>query len=248
MNNYWKSRRPLDCALVMAAGCLGMVAPSAEAALSTYSGSATLTYTINSITNTTNPGNLGDLVVTGFFEQQGGPASHVITSGDGAVNAANAAFPSAPVTSPWSHSFTTSGSVTDGVVDASHLGWFSLDFANQGTDLFNISVTLTYQLDANAAGESAASLVHLDYFNTSASFSGSADAVASSIAQNVASTPGTSAVFNFSLAALGTESLLSDVTITGNLQASAVPLPAAVWLFGAGLAPLFRLRTRKSAA
>jgi len=228
-------------ALGLGLACLTLAAPSAEAALSSYSSSATLTYTINSIVNTTNPGNLADLLIEGSFAQQGAPASFAILTGDGSVTASNPTFGPASVSSPWSYSFSTSGAAANGTVDASHLGWFALDFTNQGSDVFNISVTLGYQLDAGASGQSAASSVHLDYFNGASTFSGFADALAFAPGSPTGSTSGSSGVFNFTLSALGTESLLGDVTITGNLQATTpVPLPPAIWAFLTGCATFCR--------
>jgi hypothetical protein len=49
---------------------------------------------------------------------------------------------------------------------------------------------------------------------------------------------GASPVFNFTLTPGSAEALAGEVKITGNLEASPVPLPASFWLLFAGLSAI----------
>lgn len=249
--------RPLRAPLAASLGlsCLALAAPAAEAALSSYDGSATLTYTINSIVNTTNPGDLSGLNITGSFENVVG-SSFAILGGDGSAASSSLDFGPAAVSSPFSYTFSTFGDVNNGTVTASHLGSFWLNFASLGSDSYAISVTLDYQLNAAASGQAADNAVHLDYFNldhtgsNDYTFSGLGDVLAVAGMAPTDSTTASSGVFNFTLAggAGAWAALVGDVTISGNLEATAVPLPPAIWAFLAGCATLFRARSTRQAA
>jgi len=146
-----------------------------------------------------------------------------------------------------SQKFAVSGNVNDGSVSSSHLGSSGLIFNNSGSDVYLIGVTLNYQLNAAVSGQFADSDVFLDYFNSNYSF-GNIDPVhinASVFAQANAAQSGSSGLFSFTLGPNTTEGLYAKVTINGNLQASPVPVPGAVWLFGSAVAGMGVFGRRK---
>ena len=149
-----------------------------------------------------------------------------------------------------SQTFAVSGNVNDGSVSSSHLGSSSLVFSNSGSDAYTIDVTLNYQLNAAVSGENADSDVFLDYFNTDYSFE-NIDPIlinATVFGQANATQSGTSGLFSFTLGPNASAGLYADVTITGNLQASPVPVPGAVWLFGSAVAGMGMIGRRKHKA
>lgn len=227
---------------------MGLSSAQTTLAASAFSSDATLTYTITNITNLSNPGDLSGLQILGYFEQAGAPDSYVATTGDGAVTADNPAVGPISVGTSFSRTFTISGSASDGTVDSSHVGWFSLDFNNLGSDSYSVELVVDYQLNASAGGQYADTDVFLDYFNSDGSFSGADFVNASVFGLNNATISSSTGPFVFTLGPNASEGLYTDVRINGNLQASPVPLPAAVWSFLAGLLTFSSMRKRKAMA
>ncbi|MFM8330900.1 MAG: hypothetical protein ACKN9T_04370 [Candidatus Methylumidiphilus sp.] len=219
---------------------LGLSLPAAQAA-STFNSDATLTYTITGIS----PGDLAGLTILGSFQQAGEPDSQVALSGDGAVVANNPSFGPAAVTTTFSHSFAVSGSASDGAVQSSHLGNFSLSFSNASANTYAIELSLAYVLNAHVGGEFADSSVSLDYFNADSSFSGFDTITANTADVTDATRNDGLALYSFTLAPNATQALLGDVAITGTLQATPVPVPVAAWLFGSALG-LFGFARRRA--
>lgn len=215
--------------------------PSAHAS-SSFNSSATLSYTINSITNLNNTGSLSGLALTGSFELVA-DHNYALVLGDGTILGNNpSAGPLAitPVSAGtvFSHAFALSGNAGNGTVNTSQLGAFGLNFENTGSDDYEISVTLNYQFNSTVGGQLADSSINVDYFNGDNSFAGFDQIEASVFSLGSVEKIANSGVFNFTLAAGASESLNADVNITGNLEASPVPLPASFWLLFAGLSTI----------
>lgn len=220
-------------------------ASSAQAS-SSFNSSAALSYTINSITNLDNPGSLLGLALTGSFELAAVPDYAVALTGDGTVVGNNPGTGSLAITpisqgTAFSHPFAVSGSVGNGTVNTSQLGLFGLNFENTGSDHYEISLTLNYQLNSGTDGQLAASSIDLDYFNETSSFVGFDHLEASVFTLGNAEIIGSSGQFNFTLTPGAAEALYADVRISGNLEASPVPLPASFWLLFAGLSGIISL-------
>jgi hypothetical protein len=225
-------------------------------AASAFSSYATITYTINSITNLSNPGDLSGLEILGSFEQPGAPDSYVSTTGDGAVTANNPTVGSISVGTSFSRTFAVSGNASDGTVASHHLGWFSLEFNNLSSDSYSIEVTLDFDLSTTASGQFADTSIFLDYYRSDdyanlppgwtnvSPYLGFAFATASAVGQNHQATSFQSDPVLFVLGPNGLGGLYVDVSIDGYLQASPVPLPAAVWFFLTGLLTFTGLRKR----
>ncbi|MDD1620577.1 MAG: VPLPA-CTERM sorting domain-containing protein [Methylococcaceae bacterium] len=216
-----------------------LLASSAQAS-SSFDSSAALSYTINSITNNDNAGSLAGLAITGSFDLAAAPDYSVDLSGDGAVfgnnpSTGNVAINPILTGTAFSHSFSVSGSASAGSANTSQLGLFGLNFKNTGSENYTISLSLNYQLNSTVGGQLADSSVALDFFNETSSFTGSKRVDASVFSLENAALNATSDIFSFTLAPGTNETLYADVNITGNLSASAVPLPASFWLLFAGL-------------
>ena len=241
MAHFAKSKKLLPLGMAIS---LSLLTVQAAHASSAFTSSATLTYTINSITNNTTPGNLTALAVQGTFQQAGTPDSFIFTTGDGSVTANN---PPLSIGGGFSKTFAVNGTVTDGTVGSHHLGWYDLGFNNTGGDSYTIGVTLAYQLNAAVSGQFADSDVTVDYFNNDNSFAGHDFVNASLFGMTNASKSGASGLFSFTLGPNASEGLYADVAINGNLQ-SAVPVPGAVWLFGSAVVGMGAIGRRKNTA
>ena len=241
---YLRNHRLLPGLAAM--GLLWSSSPAVQAA-SAFASGATLTYTINSVANLDHPGNLSDLSILGSFVQAGSPDSYAVTTGDGAVSADNPSIGPLAADGGFAHSFALSGSAGVGTVDTSYLGQFAVDFSNAGADHYAIGVSLDYQLNASVGGENADSSVYLDYYNADSSFAGSDYLNAALLGLPIDSKSGSSGLYSFNLGPGGSQSLYGDVVINGNLAGTtaAVPLPAAVWLFGSGMLGVFGAARRR---
>lgn len=179
-----------------------------------------------------------DLAITGLFEQAS--SYNGIINGDGSVAAV---FPAGLPTVTGSNYafdlFSVSGHAANGeVAGSSYTGWYSLGFTNQSLSAMSVSLTLNYALAAIASGQYADSSVSLDYFINNDP-SANVFLNASVLGQPKAEDNG-SKVITFNLDPGTTQTFHSDVTINGNVSASPVPLPAALWLFLSGLLVMLR--------
>lgn len=220
-------------------------------ASSSFNSQATLDFTINNIANVTNPGDLSGLAILGSFTQAGSPTSYLSVTGDGSLVADNPDFVSLPVTlgSPLVSTFAVNGNVSDGTVDSSTAGWYTLMFNNSSaTDDYNVNLTLAYNLLANVGGQFADSDVIVDAYSDSNPSLGSDFINASMFALQNAVANNAFPQFTLDIAPGTSLGLYVDVTVRGDLQASPVPLPAAIWSFLAGLLSILRLNKSKSSS
>jgi len=218
----------------MGLACLLLLSIQTAQASSTIDGAAILKYTINNINVSSGSGNLTGLDIRDWSEifprdsQSNIPDNLSITD----VNRFN-------------KTFSFNSTLNDGSAVYFENALLGLNFLNSTTDTsYDIQVTLDYLLSADsvapieAASDQADTSVLLSYFNSDSSFSG-ADFTASyaNIAAQLRAvqTTGSSGVFSFHLVPGEAEVLFADVKITGNLVASPVPVPAAIWLFASTL-------------
>lgn len=227
-------------------------AAQASAAINSY---VTVNYTINSISNITNPGDLSGLDIVGSFDLATLPNNpYQLITGSGSVTPTLNNAGSTSVVGSYSRTFQLDASATGGSsVSANYLAWFSLAFNNiSATDDYDVSLTLDYDLSTNASGENAFTDATLNFFNESGSFSnfdapGYVQAVAGAIDEAGISD---SQVFNFSLAAGASETVYADAAISATLSPVTVPVPPAFWSFTVGLFSLvgFKKSTKAKSA
>lgn len=149
------------------------------------------------------------------------------------------------------HTFAVSGYASAGNFTSQHTGWYQLDFLNESSQDQQIALTLNYILQAAIQGDADTDVV-IDF----------SDAVSSQLLGNAFFNNGVLNVtsydpaiviaadknimtYTFTLAQGEARSFFTDVTINGALQPAAVPLPAAVWSFLAGLMGLLGVKKRK---
>jgi hypothetical protein len=219
-----------------------------------------VTYTIDSITASNPSSDFSGLAIAGSFLSAPGGNFQYIT-GNGSVTAS--AFDADPTTltpaigSSYTRTFQLDGTANNGgQVAANFLAYFDLAFQNGSTDSYQVGLTLSYDLSANASGDNADTAIILNYAadHTNAAFETTADAIflgTDSISTNQdlgIALLHNSHAFNFTLASGEFEALYTDAGIAGNLQASPVPLPSAVWLFASALLAIPGLKKAKRTA
>jgi hypothetical protein len=209
---------------------------------------ANLTYTINNIT-IQGSGSLDDLQITD---------SLVIAPSESEAFSSLGSFSFTPIDlSTTNKQVTLLSNLQDGFANLSEGAQIGLNFNNASLDTsYLVEISLGYQLSASSnsspgGSDFANTDVLLSYFNNDFSFSGSdlATSFANDSTQlGTVEQTGNSGIFSFTLTPGQTESLLSEVRITGNLEASPVPVPGAVWLFTSALMTLTGLKRKKTAA
>lgn len=249
---FYKSKtQSVLCAALLGSALLTSQLAQASA---TFTSSALLTYTINSITNTNSahPTDLSGLEISAYFDQSKEPTNfYVNTTGDGAVVANNPSVSLDTIATIFSNTFSVSGSATDGSVDSLHTGLYGLMFNNIGIDSYDVNLSLGYQLNSESNGLYATNSVAVDYYTLTSNLSGFESGVSSSIIYGgaLSDSQALSAVFSpiaFTVASLDTELVGANVAITGTIEATAVPLPAATWLFLSGFMGLLGFNKRKA--
>jgi hypothetical protein len=218
---------------------------------SSFNSQATISFAIDSISNTSTTSDLSGLAILGSFEQAGSPTSYLSTTGNGSDGANNPSVSPVSVTigNPFVHTFSANGNVSSGTVEAGNIGWYSLALNNtSATDDYKVNLTLTYNLLANASGEFADSDVILDVFTNDNPLLGNIFVNADALNSPNAGANGSFPQYTFDVPHGSSLVFSSDVTINGNLQASPVPMPAAVWSFLAGLLGILGLKKRKTSS
>ncbi|WP_415880607.1 hypothetical protein [Methylomonas sp. TEB] len=152
------------------------------------------------------------------------------------------------------HTFAVNGYASAGSFSSQHIGWYQLDFLNESSQDQQIALTINYTLQAAAQGNADTDVV-LDF----------SDAISSQLLGNAFFNNGVLNVtpydpdlaiagdnsfmtYTFTLAQGEARRFYTDVTINGTLQPAAVPLPAAVWSFLAGLMGILGVKKRKKAS
>lgn len=199
-------------------------------AVSSFNGNVSITYTINSITNLNNPGSLEGLELNGQFELDDGQ-TFTENYGNAGSSIAHSEWFYGPIEdNVFSRTFSLSGYAGNGEAAASYLAMFGLEFVNNSSDAFDIDVEFAYSLSAEAAGDNAYTEIMMDYWDD---LTGGGDFVELSAYATGNDQLFDSALFQFSLFANETQAILADVGVEGAV--SAVPVPAAIWLFGSAL-------------
>jgi hypothetical protein len=230
--------------------CLLPLSLQTAQASSTINSYVNLTYTINSIGNSSGTGDQSGLAIIDSYE---------ISSHDPLFNTPD----NLSITngSTVNKTFSLSSTVEDGFATYSENASIGLNFLNTTSDTsYDVQVTLDYLLSADSAAnvgtgsDYANTYVWLSYFSTDNNFSGSDGFIPSwsnPMEQlGILQINGSSGLFSFTLAPGGVEALFADVKISGNLQASVVPVPvpSAIWLFASALLALPGVNRIKSRA
>jgi hypothetical protein len=150
------------------------------------------------------------------------------------------------------HTFEVNGYAAAGSFTSQHIGWYQLDFLNESAEDQQIVLTLNYAIQASTHGDAdtdvivdfsdalSSQLLGNAYFNNGLLNVTSYDSDLEIAADSSFMT------YTFTLAQGEARSFYTDVTINGTLQPAAVPLPAAVWSFLAGLMGILGIKKRKT--
>lgn len=172
-------------------------------------------------------------------------------SGDGVVNDAQQEIPymEGPVSvgNFFTNAFNINGSVNDGAIDLNQTAYYDVGLVNNSSFSFDVTLNLSYTLSSQVSGPS-------DSGNVGATINFMDDAFSTILADSVdgvSGLPGYSQVSNafytFTIGPDEFKTFYVDVNHNGQLEASPVPLPAAIWPFMTGLLAMVGLRKRKAA-
>lgn len=219
-------------------------------ASTSFSSYSTLSFSIDNITGAS--ADYSGLEMSGsfvrFFE------SYTSVTGNGGVHDDN---PDIPFTfgpmlvgSSFTHTFAFDGGVSDGTIDYNHVGLYDIGFVNNGSESFDVTLNLSYQLFAAAVGDNTAQAsVTMGYADDLGEIYGGDSIDAASYLPIASAFSEYSGPFTFTLDAGGSRMFYIDVNHYGYLEANAapVPLPAAAWSFLMGLLGIVGLKKRKLA-
>lgn len=223
---------------------MAMMSSHADASAASFNSYATVTYTITSLTNTTNiinPNDFSGLSIFASYEQDApsgylaisGTGNHAITQG----NSPDFAELLPQIGASVSKTFAINAATGNGTLESLDFAFFNLDLFNLSEDHYSVGVQLDYALSASASGgDLAESSAQIDWFLSDESNSGFY------YASSVGDFDGLNGPIQFTLDLNGESALgvYSNTAISGNLAASPVPLPPAAWSFLLGLLALVR--------
>ncbi|MCQ8130189.1 hypothetical protein [Methylomonas rivi] len=212
--------------------------PSAHAS-SHYSGNVDFAYTI-SATNRNANGDMGFLSITDLFESgsygESGSSTHAPSyqafNGLGVLH---------------NVSLQAQDSIQLGAAVSDYFSQLLISFENISldvSDIFDISIDFSYSINAQVAGENADAEVQFSYSNEDFSLDNFDLAHASLDGDLFAEVFGFKS-FGFVLSAGQTENLYFDSSVKGELEATVVPVPAAIWLFASGVVGLLGVQRNK---
>lgn len=199
---------------------------------------------------------LSSLAMSGSFMRSGDefPVTWTQTTGDATVVDDNPelepAITTVAIGGTYSHSFSLSGQASDGMIDYNQVGWYKLGFVNNGPDSFDITLKFSYQLSSDVLGAAVGgNSVLIGYEDDSGVYQGydyiEAMAQAPELS-NAAAVNGGPFTFTFTLDASNpSKDFYVNVNHVGYLEASPVPVPAAVWPFLTGLLGMVGMSKRK---
>lgn len=226
-------------------GAISISGITSVQASSSFSGSATLAITIDSIINATNPDDNSGVEISGLFEMadsDSAPGVGETVTGDGHSSTEFAGGKNL------SQTFSVMGNVNNGSVDSYYQTLGNLKFNNHSSDSYTVNFSMDYALETSVTGDFATNTVSLDYSSNSGDIGGFAEVSADS-SLNLSEQMTDNISFTINLDGFQSDIFFADIAINGYAEASAVPLPAAGWLMLSALVFLrrfFQLNRRVS--
>ncbi|WP_054759949.1 hypothetical protein [Methylomonas koyamae] len=221
MQNSINSRVALA---ILAGSSLAAAEPAAAA--TNFNSSAGLSYSIESIANLTNPGDLSGLEIVGYFRQINAPAypgdeySQVQINGTGSVAANN---PDLATGSAFNYTFAASGTLANGTLDAHYLVGTAWNFAITAATVTR-SACAWITCSARPSARRPIPARSLSISLTATGFCGKVTTVDTAFNDLDVVLAGSSGPFGFELAAGQMDGLYADVRMDNHLEASPVPL------------------------
>lgn len=224
--------------LTAAVMLLPALAPSAQAS-SHYSGQVDFSYTVTA-TNRNASGDMQFLSIADLFD-----AGNYAASGSSSYTPSYQAYSGLGVLH--NVSLQAQDSVQLGAAVSDYFSSLLISFENISldvNDIFDINIDFSYTLSAHSTGEFADAEASFAYSNENYDLD-NFDDVHASIYDGFAQAFGLDS-FGFVLSAGQSENLYFDSAVTGTLEATVVPVPAAIWLFGSGVAGLLGMQRKQS--
>lgn len=224
--------------LAAAALLLPSLTPIAQAS-SHYSGKVDFAYTISATNRNTN-GDMSLLSISDVF----GSGSYA-ESGSSVYTPSYQAFSGLGVLHKVS--LQAQDSVQLGAAVSDYFSNLLISFENASqnvNDIFDVNIDFSYSINTQAAGEYADADASFSYSNENFDLD-NFDFAHASIYSGVAEAFGVDS-FGFVLSTGQSENLYFNSAVSGQLQATVVPVPAAIWLFGSGLAGLLGMQRKPS--
>lgn len=235
--------KPKKTHLILSGLMTGMVLISgqAEASATSFNSYATVTYTITSLANNTNPGDFSGLSIFATYEQDS-QAGYLAIDGTGNRAITQGSSPDFAELLPQvgtsaTKTFAINAATSNGTLESLDFALFSFDLFNLSQDHYSVGVQLDYELSATAdGGDLADSFSQVDWFLSDDSDFGFY------YTSSLGNFDGVNGPVQFNLELNGESALgvYSYMAISGNLAASPVPLPPAAWSFMLGLLALVR--------
>ena len=234
---------------------LSAIGTQSAHAISTYSSTATYSFTITAINTNSNSDSLANLTIADTIDDgldtfvSTLDFSPIFTSTTSTHLSTLEDFNSSAIS--YSQTFHAEDSILTGSAASEYLGTYIQTFRNTSVDvadIFDITIDYSYSLTSDATGQDADSEINIAFsdYGYILDFSALAHAATAEGTNGTASDSGS---FNFILNPDEFNILAVDTAITGNLEAVAtVPVPAAFWLFGSAImaVPSFRKFNRTS--
>lgn len=217
---------------------LTALTPSAQAS-SHYSGNVDFSYTITATNRNTN-GDMQSLSIMDFFD-----SGAYAESGTSSYTPNYQSFSGLGV----SHnlSLQAQDTIQLGAAVSDYFSNLLISFENISldvNDIFDINIDFSYSLTTQASGENADVDATFAYSNENFDLD-NFDVSHASIYDGFTQAFGVDS-FGFVLSAGQSENLYFDSAVSGQLEATVVPVPAAVWLFGSGLVGLLGVQRKQS--
>ncbi len=211
-------------------------------AISTYSNTATYSFTISAVNANSNSNSLAHLAIGDAIDD----GTEIFTSTlDFLPEFASASSTQLSTLedfssygASYSQTYQAGDSILNGSAASEYLGEYIQTFANKSSDaldVYDITFDYSYTIESNATGQNADSEISIALSDYSYVLDYS-DLAHASTAESSNKTASGNGSFSFSLNPGEFNILLVETSMTGNLEAVApVPVPAAFWLFGSAL-------------
>ncbi|MBS3955133.1 MAG: hypothetical protein KGZ88_19445 [Methylomicrobium sp.] len=224
----------------MAAIVLAACLPQSALALSQYTGSVDFSYSITANNRNAN-GNLQFLSITDFLV-----VIPAVESSSSSYSSSYQEF--SGLGELYSVSLAGQDSIAFGNSISEYFSDLKIGFSNNSHDLddiYDIRIEFNYTLTAQTTGRFADTDVFFSYSNENFNLDELVVAHASSETNSFDQIVNSDS-FSFVLAAGELENIYFQSAVVGQLEASVVPIPAAIWLFVSGMVGLIGLRSKQS--
>ncbi len=238
-------------ALISSVLLISSITAQPAQATSAFSSTATYDFTITATNSNTNSNSLSGLTIGSTINDFGEIFTPTLnyapsfTSSSSTHTATLADYNSSGTT--YTQIFHAEDNISNSMASSEYFGEYLQTFKNTSVninDVYNITIDYTYNLLTNVSGQHADTDVNIA-ISTYNSLLDASDTASASIDGNYNNPSNHTGSFSFTLLNGEFDILFADTTITGSLEASPVPVPAAFWLFATAIMALPGIREFK---